>query len=336
MSGLLRIRGVIDLTQFWPGGSADADTSKVKVNVGKGSFAFAADGKKFKATNVLDKAIVIGASKKPVIDAQSRVTVRLQGIDAPELHYKAAPLRKSRPEVTATRREAYNAENKTERRQYWGETATVAMAQKLSTFGAGAIRCEVYSFVDHPYELMDTYGRVVGNIHVGKKFALDINTWLTEQGWVFPTFYSSMSDEEIQTLLAAAAKGRQRGRVWSALSDDTSKFKPKLVYRKGGPIDAENDQGDLIMPKLFRRQVAYKMEVQAKVFKGSYAEFLADRPDECYLTSEFLDKGLHTAPTRRLAEFMKGKRFLKEPQDVVFREKFSTVVNAAGKRLDDF
>ena len=96
MSGLLRIRGVIDLTQFWPGGSADADTSKVKVNVGKGSFAFAADGKKFKATNVLDKAIVIGASKKPVIDAQSRVTVRLQGIDAPELHYKAAPLRKSR------------------------------------------------------------------------------------------------------------------------------------------------------------------------------------------------------------------------------------------------
>jgi len=336
VSGLLRIQGVIDLAQFWPGGSADADTSKVKVTVGKGSFAFAADGKKFRSTNVLDKAIVIGASKKPVIDAQSRVTVRLQGIDAPELHYKSGPLAKSRPEVTPSRREAYNTENRTERRQYLGETATVAMAQKLGTFGVGTIRCKVYSFVEHPYELADTYGRVVGNLRVGRRFALDLNTWLTAQGWAFPTFYSSMSDEEIQTLLAAAAKGRQQGRVWAALSDDTSRFKPKLVYRKGGPIAADEDLGPLIMPKLFRRQVAYKMESFAKVFNGSYTDFLAARPDECYVTSEFLEKGLHTAPTRRLAEFMKGKRFLKEPQDLVFREKFSTMVNEAGKRLEDF
>ncbi len=336
MSGLLRIRGVIDLTQFWPGGSSDADTSKVKVNVGPGSFAFAADGKKFKPTQALDKAIVIGASKKPLIDSQSRVTVRLQGIDAPELHYKAPALRKSRPEVTPEKRVAYNAENKTERRQYWGETATLALAEKLSTYGAGTIRCEVYSAVDHPYELVDTYARVVGNLHVGKKLGLDINRWLTEQGWVFPAFYSSMSEAEIQTLLDAAVKGRRQGRVWSALTDDITKWKPKLVYRKGGPIDTANDQGALILPKLFRRQVAWKMEQYAKVFKGRFAEFLADRPDECYLTKDFLGKGLHTAPTHRLADFMKGKRFMKAPEDLVFREKFSSVVNAAGKRLDDF
>jgi endonuclease YncB( thermonuclease family) len=336
VSGLLRIRGVIDLTQFWPGGSSDADTSKVKVNVGKGSFAFAADGKKFKPTTALDKAIVVGASKGPVIDAQSRVTVRLQGIDAPELHYKAPALRKSRSEVTPARRAAYNTQNKTERRQFWGETATLALAQKLSTFGAGAIRCEVYSYVDHPYELVDTYGRVVGNLNVGKKLGLDINRWLTEQGWVFPAFYSSMSEEEIQTLLAAAAKGRQQGRIWSTLTDDTAKWKPKMVYRKGGPIDTENDQGALILPKLFRRQVAYKMEMLAKVFKGSFAEFLVARPDECYLTDEFLDKGLHSAPTHRLAEFMKGKRFGKRPEDLVYREKFSSVVDALGRRLDNF
>ncbi len=336
MSGRLRIRGLIDLTQFWPGGSSDADTSKVRVSVGPDSFAFAADGKRFKPTRALDKAIVVGVSKKPVIDAQSRVTVRLQGIDAPELHYKAPALRKSRSEVTAAKRVAYNAENKTERRQYGGETATLALAQKLSTYGAGVIRCEVYSWVDHPYELVDTYGRVVGNLHVGKRLGLDINRWLTEQGWALPAFYSSMSDEEIQTLIAAAAKGRKAGRVWSMLSDDTSKWKPRLVYRQGGLIDTAGDQGALILPKLFRRQVAYKMEVHAKVFNGSFAEFLAARPDECYLTDEFLDEGLHTAPTHRLAEFMKGKRFLKAPEDLVFREKFSSVVDAAGRRIDDF
>ena len=336
MSGLLRVRGTIELDQFWPGGSADADTSKVQVTVGKDAFAFATDGKKFKTTNVLNNAIVVGASSGPVIDTKSRVTVRLQGIDATELHYKAGALKKSRKDVTDKKRAAYNAENKTERRQYWAETATVAMAKKLGSFGATSIACEVYSLVDHPYELVDTYGRIVGNIRVGKKFALDINTWLTTQGWVFPTFYSSMSEEEINVLLAAAAKGRKKGRVWSTLSDDTSKFKADLLYRKSGPIDAQNDNGSVIMPKLFRRQVAYKMEMHAKLFAGTFAEFLAVRPDECYLTDEFLEQGPHAAKTRRLDELMTGKRFTLEPQEVVFREKFSSVVNAVGKRIETF
>ena len=40
MPGLLRVRGTIDLDQFWPTGSSDADTSKIKVTVGKDSFAY--------------------------------------------------------------------------------------------------------------------------------------------------------------------------------------------------------------------------------------------------------------------------------------------------------
>ncbi len=336
MTGLLRIRGRIDLTQFWPTGSADADTSKVKVSVGADAFAFAANGKTFKTTRVFDNAIVIGTSRGPVIDTQSRVTVRLQGIDAPELHYKAAALRRNRSDVTQAKREAYNALNRIERRQYLAETGTVALSRKLGTFGSGTIACEVYSFIDRPHELVDTYGRLVGNIWVGKKFSLDVNTWLAAQGWVFPTFYSSMSDAEIESLRAAAIEGAKKGRVWAALSQDTSKFKATLLHRKGGPIDALADRGAIIMPKLFRRQVAYKMEVKAKLFAGTFIEFLADRPDECHLTEEFLALGQHTAPTYRLDEFMKGKRFMKSPQDIVFREKFSTVVDANGKRLEHF
>jgi endonuclease YncB( thermonuclease family) len=74
-------------------GSSDADTSKVKVSVDADSFAFAANGKTFRKTTVFKNASVIGASKKLVIDKNNKVTVRLQGIDAPELHYKAAPLK---------------------------------------------------------------------------------------------------------------------------------------------------------------------------------------------------------------------------------------------------
>jgi endonuclease YncB( thermonuclease family) len=336
MAGLLRIRGSIDLDQFWPYGDSDADTTKVKVTVGRSSFAFAADGKTFKTTRVFANAFVVGAKKGPVIDAKSRVVVRLQGIDAPELHYRAGALSRKRTSVTDAQRKTYNTENRHERRQFWAESATVALFARLGTLGGGSLRCEVTSCVEHPYEVVDTYGRIVGNIRVGRKFEIDINTWLAEQGWAFPAFYSSMSADEIAGLLDAAAKGRQKGRIWSTLSADTSRFKRDLVYREHGPFDEAADQGLVILPKLFRRQVAYRMERHAKVFAGNFAAFLKARPDDCFLTDEFLAQGPNSAPIHRLHHFMSGRRFTRQPQDVVFREKFSSLVDAAGQRLERF
>ncbi len=89
MAGVLRVKGTIDLAQFWPDGESDADTTKIKVEVGANSFSFAADGKTFKTTQAYFGTVVRGASSDPVIDKQGRITVRLQGIDAPELHYRA-------------------------------------------------------------------------------------------------------------------------------------------------------------------------------------------------------------------------------------------------------
>jgi endonuclease YncB( thermonuclease family) len=145
MVGLLRVRGQIDISQFWPVGSSDADTTKVKVIVDANSFAFAADRVIFKPTHVFDNAFVRGASRKKLIDSSSRITVRLQGIDAPELHYRAGPLQRDRPEVTDKKRELYNQLNKVERRQYQAESATVALAKKLSNFGGDVIDCMVFS-----------------------------------------------------------------------------------------------------------------------------------------------------------------------------------------------
>ena len=206
MPGTLRIRGTIDLAQFWPDGEADADTTKIKVEVGANSFAFAADGKTFKATKVYFGAFARGASNKEVIDSKNRITVRLQGIDAPELHYRAAPLKKS-GKVSNSKRAKFNLENKQPRRQYWAETATVALAKKLSGYG-NSVKCQVISLIDRPFEVIDTYGRFVGNICVGAKFNTDINLWLSEEGWAYPTFYSSMEPEEIETYLATPQRKR--------------------------------------------------------------------------------------------------------------------------------
>ena len=39
-AGLLEVDGSIDLAQFWPVGSSDADTSQIHVDVGAGAFRF--------------------------------------------------------------------------------------------------------------------------------------------------------------------------------------------------------------------------------------------------------------------------------------------------------
>ncbi len=336
MPGLLRIRGVIELDQFWPTGNADADTSKVKVKVNKNSFSFAQDGKTFVTTRVFDDARTVGKSKGPLIDANDRITIRLQGIDAPELHYSAGGLSKSRADVTPEKRAAFNKLNKHDRRQYWAETGTVALTTMLEQHGQAQVPCEVYSYVEQPYRVVDTYGRVVGNIRVGSNFQTDVNVWLVEQGYVFPTFYSSMSNDEIETLLQATKVGKKKKRAWKDLSGDCSVFDPKMVYRPGGPVDEAADRGPLIMPKLFRRRVAYAAEKGAKLTSTSFVEFLKRTPDPCFTLKDFLAASVHSAEERALHEFFKGGVFTLEPQEVVFKEKFSSLIDANGDRIESF
>lgn len=335
MPGVLRVKGTIDLAQFWPDGESDADTTKIKVKVGANSFSFAADGKTFKTTKAYFGAVVRGTSSDPVIDKQGRITVRLQGIDAPELHYRAAALKQSSG-VSKAKRKKFNELNKTPRRQYWAETATVALCKKLKTFGSGTIKCEMRSLVDRPAEVIDTYGRFVGNIYAGPQFATDINVWLATQGWVYPTYYSSMTVEEIDALDAAAKKGKAKKRTWKSYSKAVNKFDKKLVYRKHGPIDAAKDKGPVLMPKLYRRQVSYQMQKGAGISVGNFAAFLSKSPDRCFLTKEFVEQSVHTAEPRALHEFIKVNKFTLEPQELVFKEKFSDLRTKSGAKITQF
>jgi endonuclease YncB( thermonuclease family) len=334
MVGVLRVLGTIDLAQFWPDGESDADTSKVKVNVERDSFSFSPDGRKFKKTDVYFGAFSQGASKKQVVDSQNRITVRLQGIDAPELHYRAAAL-KSSTGVSAAKRAKFNLENKPQRRQYWAETATVALAEKLSGYGS-PVKCQVTSFIDRPFEVIDTYGRFVANIRVGAGYKTDINLWLAEEGWAYPTFYSSMKADEIEAYLKALTKAGKKRRIWRDYSLDTSKFDPKLVFRPKGPVEAAKDKGKVLMPKLFRRQVSFRIQKKVGVFNGNFADYLKANKDSCFRTDEFLKQGEHVAPVRALHDFMKGNKFTLQPQDIVFREKYSNLVDAKGKRIEKF
>jgi hypothetical protein len=98
-------------------------------------------------------------------------------------------------------------------RQPLGETATIALADELKKRGGGVVPFHVETAVDTPNDVFDTYGRFIGDVVIAVVDAFNVNQWLAAEGWAFPTFYASMSSDEIERLraLAATAKSRKAG-----------------------------------------------------------------------------------------------------------------------------
>lgn len=332
--GLLRVKGTLDLNQFWPDGESDADTTKVIVQTDQNAFEFQPHpSATFAVTHAFNNATVKGKAKKPTIDKKGRITVRLQGIDAPELHYRPSPVPRNKI-LTATQRNTFKQLNK-EYRQYFGETCTVQLHELLKQAGSGKIECKVITAVDKPNDVFDTYARFVGDVLVqinGEE--VDINHWLVEEGWAFPTFYTSMSAEEINSFIAAAKKGRQKAeRLWHYIQEIIKKFDFNLVYRgKGASYEQADDLGPLIMPKLFRRHCTWAVYRRAGIVTKKFLQYLIETRDDFFLTEEFLEQGQSAATLHFLGDFLQANgKFELEPEDMVFREKQSKLVGPDGE-----
>ena len=321
-TGLLEVSGTIDLTQFWPTGDSDADTVKVHLS-GANAFRFTAHpGAAPKITHAFEGAQVHGKVTKDAIDKQQRITIRLQAVDATELHYRplAPTLNKKKP--TKTQRAAFNAASGNFR-QPFGETATVELFKFLSKAGPGPIKCEVRTQVDEPSDVFDTFGRFIGDIVVtigGQE--QNANQWLAANGWAFPTFYSSMTNQEIDTFTQLSEKARaSKIGIWKKATSDLTQFNRSLVFRKGGPANPAADPGPVFMPKLFRRRSTFGVALIAKMTKGTFKNYLHQEPDNCFETSDFLNQGVHAATLRLLDEFVSPQgKFLVNAKDLVFRE----------------
>lgn len=334
--GTLKIIGQIELKQFWPKGKSDADTSTILVSVDQDSFFYRKNNQSsYRKTKVFYNASVIGKSKAKLVK-NNKIKVRFQGIDAPELHCRAAPLQAA-PEVTPAKRKQYNEKNK-EFRQNISESSTVALSKFLNSIHVDVIHCEVLSYnVDKPREVVDTYGRFVANINVKKNNKTqDLNIWLAKEGWVFPTFYTSMSVDEMDELLKAAKKGKKKNRVWKYLHRDTSKFRYSQEFRDDDPnFILGQDFGVVLMPKLFRRQVNYEMQKKVDLFDGTLPEFMTKSKDPFYKIDDFVNEGFE-AKLYYLDEFFDGKKFQLGPEEIVFREKYSNVVDEEGKDIENW
>jgi endonuclease YncB( thermonuclease family) len=328
--GTLKIVGQIELKQFWPEGLSDADTSNILVSVDEDSFFYRKDNQSnYRKTRVFNTALVIGKSKAHLVK-NNKIKVRFQGVDAPELHYKAPPLQND-PDVTPEVRSEYNEKNKAFR-QNLSESATFALRKFLKSIDDTVVQCTVLSHnVEKPREVVDTYGRFVANVNVKKNNkTVDLNLWLAKEGWAVPTFYTSMSEPEMADLLSAAKKGLKKNRIWKYLRTDTGKFRYSSQFRKNvSDFTQGDDFGILIMPKLFRRQVSYEMQKKVGLFTGKISEFLTKSKDPFYKTDEFIQEGFD-AKLYYLDEFFSGKKFQLSPGDLVFREKYSNIVDEDG------
>ena len=340
--GLLTVAGTLSLDQFWPEGESDADTAKVKIH--QNAFRFRADPSgPVKTTHVFDEAKVKGKlGPKPVIDHQGRITVRFQGIDATELHFAPAPLSKSqKQQLTAAQLAKLKQLNK-KYRQFFGETATVHLHDFLATAGQGTLPCSVTTAVNSPNEVFDVYARFVGDVHVNlNQNAVNLNHWLVEQGWAFPTFYASMSKAEIHALLTATQKGRQKpNRLWNHLRKSVGSFDESLRFRgKGAPPDPTHDVGSVLMPKLFRRLCTFTVDRKVGIVSGNFHNFLknSNPADDCFLTADFLGQGASASAIHFLSEFVAADgKISKGPQELVFRERESALLGPHGQEITDW
>lgn len=333
--GLLKVTGTVNLSQFWPHGDSDADTTKVILSTSADAFEFQPHSDvPFKVTHAFEDAKVIGAVSKQVIDNKGRITIRLQGIDAPELHYRPTPIPK-KLNPTLEQRDRFKELNKAYR-QHFGETATVKLYDLLSQGDNEELSCIVTTAVNSPNDVFDTYGRFIGDLIVERSGEqINVNHWLVREGLAFPTFYTSMSSEEIEAYIDAAKQGSKKKKsIWTNLLTNLGKFDRTLVYRgKNATPDPEADMGSLLFPKLFRRFCTWTIYRKIEIVSSTFQRYLKDKREACYLTEEFLEHGIASATPHFLDEFVKSKGKIEvQPEQLVFNEAQSKLVNSTTGR----
>jgi hypothetical protein len=194
--------------------------------------------------------------------------------------------------------------------------------------------------VDDPNEVYDTYARLVGDIVVTAGGANEnINHWLIAAGWAMPSFYSSMSREEIEPLVEKANAAYAAGAGgWPYLADycgtQDGKFDFGLITRpvRSAP-DPTADAAKFVVPKLFRRLSQWAVFKESGIISGSFKTYLESlaNSDACFLTDDFLAQGASAADLRYLHEFVESDGYVTVwPEQIVFREKPSALVMPGG------
>jgi endonuclease YncB( thermonuclease family) len=324
--GILKINGMIDINDFWPieknqtEMSSDADTFRLYVKDDDNSFIYKQSySEEFIPTKVFWNAScsgkkVVKGLPNPDENKNLHISIRLQGIDTPELHFCG--------------------NTKTEYRQNFAESNVYLLAKFLrEMFDNNMIECSCITNVSSPNETIDSHGRFVCNVIFKDRngVEIDINRWLVKSGLAFPMFYNSMTLIEINNIFEDW-KNSNNSELSKRTISDISVFDENKIYRHGViSFKTGDDYGEVLLPKIFRRQVDF-FDFQKRA-KRSFSEYLnmnlTYKSDKVFLRDEFLKLG-ENAPKYPLSNFFKGNIFMNKPEDFVFIEKESHLRNENG------
>lgn len=348
--GTLKITGRLELKQFWPQGKEDADTTQLKLKVDSFSFAYSTvndyNSPSFNATSAFLNADVKSQGEtSPIIKyrnspKRSYIKVRLQGIDAPELHYKIYDPKVYRG-LTNIQKEALKAVN-IEYRQKFAETAVVRLKQYIEKVIPNTDSVSVTFFsknIDKPIDVVDVYGRFVGDIllSVGQEM-INLNDWILKNGLAFPAFYNSMLEDEIvrMTKLSSFAKRDKTNKknVWDLFSKQVKPFEFDLRFReKGVPNEQQDTTGMVLFPKVYRRYCTFSIYEKAGMPKAaSFAAFLKLNKNDKYIESSDFIQGIKTE--KPFSQIHDHGALEREPEQIVFVEKTNMKLVQSGSQLE--
>lgn len=329
---LLKFFGVIELNQFWPSsvekdgeiiyGQSSADTFKITIDKKQGFLVQSHPYATAIKTKAFNNALISGKVIKPPIDSKSQVTVHLQGVDAPELQYK--------PDLKKAKALS----------QHFAQTAVVELQRMLSKYSMnGKIECVVKTYVEKPEDVFDCCGRFIGDVVIIRddREYLNINHWLAEEGLVYPTYYTSMSNGEIRAIqfMVKSAISKKKylwehhyAKKLGNIEEATNEFK---IGKKGRYSPTRDKRLPVYMPKIFRRQYRYELTKNGKPFKSFLAN---EKPlDRCYILEDFFKEGCKENNAMSLSNFFNNNGdILFKPWDVVFEEAESKLIDAKTKK----
>ena len=337
--GELQVKGFIRLDQFWPnvqlGASQGSDADTVVAGVDLNSFRFRPNPsaawqktRVFEGATVRKKKVLRGGSAQSPGDPADppRLSVRLQWVDSPELHYPF--IKKDVPSGGV------------EYRQPFGETATVALLAMLKQRGGNALTLQVTlkTRVDSPNDVFDANGRLIGDVivHFPDGTSEDINLWLAKNGWAFPTYYNTITAAEKAKFDAAFDEARRKRRgFWKYDVTNTASpvpFNSNRRFRSGTGTAPGEPKDPTYLPKLFRRSAGMFVEKQAgKVPQAmTLPDYVARAKDRYTPAADFM---AGKTKTKSLATAFQGNRFTPAPEDVIFVEKTATLKDANGAKV---
>jgi hypothetical protein len=117
-----------------------------------------------------------------------------------------------------------------------------------------------------------------------------------------------------------------------------------MTFRPQGKPDAKADTGQVLMPKIFRRQVRFFVSQLNHLpdAQGDFRSFLGKQSDpfvtlKAFLNNPKIESPAKNSPNGSLMKVVTPQQvFSPMPGDLVFFEQPSTLVDAAGKKIKSF